>query len=174
MKRSACRATGGSARLGAGTWRSFGAPSRPQLLDLPLHTLLDPPPLAPVLLLVLLALDRVALQPQAVLVEDLLLGELGLGLASHLGDLLLELTRHLLARPLDPLLLDPLERQLVGRLHSRGLAGLLRFLCHEGEHTIGHVPMWHAKGGGWRGRALCRRPLRERAPFVSRASLLLW
>ena len=63
---------------------------------------------------------------QAVLVQDLQLGELGLGLPPRLPHPRPHVLRQrLLARPLDPLALHPLERQLVGRLHPRGLV-LLR------------------------------------------------
>src|SRR6185295_9483215 len=81
----------------------------PQLLDLPLPLVLDAAALADVLLFLFLPLGRLVDRLQPVLVEDL-----------QLGDLLPQLVAEaLLPRPFDALLLEPIQGQLVRRLHSR-------------------------------------------------------
>src|SRR5262245_8489279 len=106
----------------------FRLRSLSQLRDLPLPLVLDAAALAAVLLFLFLPLGGLVDRLQAVLVEDLQLGQLGFGLAADVGDLLPQLIAEgLLPRPLDALLLQPLEGQLVGRLHS----GCLVLVRHD-------------------------------------------
>jgi hypothetical protein len=90
-----------------------GGPLAPQLLDLSVPVVLDPAALADVVVFRFLLLVGVAFA-QAVAVEDLELGELGLGLPPGLRDLLQGLGREgLFPGPLDPLLLEPFQGELV-------------------------------------------------------------
>src|SRR6185436_5392806 len=76
----------------------------PQLRDLAVAVLFEAAALAEVVLLGLLAGGEVLALAQGVLVEDLELGELGLGLLTQLGDALAQRGRQgLLARRLDAL-----------------------------------------------------------------------
>src|SRR4029079_11382101 len=89
----------------------------PQLRQLPVAILLDATPLEEVILLRLLVRGEVVGAAQAVLVQDLELGELGLGLLAHLGHLLALLRgERLLAWWLDAARAHALEGELVGGL----------------------------------------------------------
>src|SRR5258708_23130549 len=119
---------------------------RPQSLDLPVPVALDAAPLADVFFLLLAALLRIVEGLQAILVQDLELGELGRGLLPDVVQPLARLLAHaLLPRPLDPLALEPLERQLVGGLHPRCLVSL----CH-GRRLAPDSPSARPAPAPWR------------------------
>src|SRR6185295_11812791 len=148
----------------------------PQLRDLALPLVLDMAALAAVLLFLFLPLGRLVEGLQAVLVEDLQLGELGFGLAADVGDLLAQLVAEgLLPRPLDALLLHPLEGQLVRRLHSGGLV-----LVRHGNRiasAAAYASNWHARRGGRRRNvadlSIFPRFTAERGPVCVAAPVLL-
>src|SRR6185295_5669838 len=148
----------------------------PQLLDLPLPLVLDAAALADVLLFLFLPLGRLLDRLQPVLVEDLQLGELGFGFPPRVGDLLPQLVAEaLLPRPFDALLLEPIQGQLVRRLHSRSFV----FVRHGNRIASGaaSASKWHAGRAAGAGTPrisrICRGLRPGAPPFCMAAPILL-